>query len=505
MPAPSLAALAAIVGFAVSGNRLEMKLNQGAAELTWVSPSTFRLRHALSGALPRAKMLEREASEMKVAETPAALLVTTRNLEVTIQKHGLLVRVRRPDGTLLMNDITEARTHGNGVAWERSAGTADRFYGLGPRTDPTLDLRGKLVRNAVPMLISTAGYGEFHTAPGAYAFDMMAARPDRYRIEAPAVDYYFLDGPTPKEVFEEIAPVRASVSPTPIPEAGASWDRLRELVLRLTHASMSGILMPAFDMTPWISAPAPLAARARQLGQITAGVFPEKQANTEFRRRLESFFGTYAEEARDRGFPYFHPLPFQFPEDAEAVRRADQFLLGDELMVAPIYSPSNARDVYLPRGVWTDFSTNQVHKGRQTIRVESEGLPLFARNGTILPLDGLKSGEPMALHYFPSLGAEFFILETEVADWTQVHASPAVDIFRLEIESKVERAYEWVMHNVDKPASVEFEKKKYAEAAALPALREGRWHYDAKLRNLHVRVRAHPAEHLIVNIVPSGQ
>jgi hypothetical protein len=264
---------------------------------------------------------------------------------------------------------------------------------------------------------------------------------------------------------------------------------------------MSGVLMPALDMTQWSQAPPSLAERARQVGQITAGVFPEKLALTDFRRRLTTFFATYGEEARDRGFPFFHPLPMQFPEDQEGSRHTDQFLLGDELLVAPIYTESDSREVYLPRGIWTNFETNEVHPGRRTITVKGKAMPMFARNGAILPLDALRPGEPMQLHYFPSLGAEFFLLETDIGEWSQVHAAPAVDFMRFEIESKVDRLYEWVAHHVDKPVSVEFEEKKYAEVGSLAAMREGRWYYDAKTRNFHVRARAAAGEDVIVNLV----
>jgi len=57
--------------------------------------------------------------------------------------------------------------------------------------------------------------------------------------------------------------------------------------------------------------------------------------------------------------------------------------------------------------------------------VETKSLPIFARNGSIVPLN---SALGIDLHYFPSLGAEFFLLETGIGDYSQVHAAPAADI-----------------------------------------------------------------------------
>ena len=106
----------------------------------------------------------------------------------------------------------------------------------------------------------------------------------------------------------------------------------------------------------------------------------------------------------------------------------------------------------------------------------------------------------MALHYFPSLGAEFFLLESAVADWSQVHAAPAGDILRLEIESKVERDYQWVVHHVERPAEVGFEERKYGEVDAPAALSDGTWFYDAAQKNLHVRVRVAAGDDCVIHV-----
>ena len=98
--------------------------------------------------------------------------------------------------------------------------------------------------------------------------------------------------------------------------------------------------------------------------------------------------------------------------------------------------------------------------GRRTITVTTAALPVFARNGTIVPLDPPAG---MALHYFPKLGAEFFLLEED--GWTQVHAAPAADVMRLEIESKKAREYQWVVHHVERPVKVGFEGAVFREVA----------------------------------------
>jgi len=110
-----------------------------------------------------------------------------------------------------MTDLSEPEPAAGGVTWDRQALAGVEFYGLGPSTDSSLGLRGKAVRAEIPLLISTAEYGEYHAIPGSYRFDFTAA--DRYRIVAPGIDYFFYYGPTPKEIFEEHNAVRPAAEP----------------------------------------------------------------------------------------------------------------------------------------------------------------------------------------------------------------------------------------------------------------------------------------------------
>jgi len=320
----------------------------------------------------------------------------------------------------------------------------------------------------------------------------------RYQVKAPRIDYFFFYGPAPKQIFQEHNSVRAPAMDWPASTARpGTWDTLRDSLLRLTQGAMSADFEPSFDLAAYAEAPAELQQRARQLGSLVREVTPGTLGLSGFRKQLESFFNIYAVEVREHGHPDWHPLPWQFPDDPECARHADEFMLGDEMLIAPIYQAGGKRQAYLPQGIWTNLETNQVTRGRQTISVETAALPVFARNGTVVPLD---SAGGMALHYFPSLGGEFFLLENETGEYTQVHAAPAADGMRLEIESKKDRDYQWVVHHVEKPASVGFEEKTYQEAATLRALAVDTWFYDAAQKNLQVRVKVKAGEDRIINI-----
>jgi alpha-glucosidase (family GH31 glycosyl hydrolase) len=432
----------------------------------------------------------------------------TRHIVLRIARRGLRIRVEKADGALLVEDLSDAERRGGEIVWERSAPPGTRYYGLGARADASLDLRGKSVEAAVPLLVSTAGYGEYQAAPGNYLFDLTA--PDRYRVrvrQAGGLDSYLYYGPTPKEIFEEHAIVRAPVEAAPsrhfgprrpaLPvRGGGSWSTLRDALLRMVHASLSGALAPGFDLSPYAGVEEDLHRRAAQLGALAPILLAPDETTPPLRSRLVPVFEAYAEEARERGYPLLRALPFQFPGDPEAARHSDLFLLGDELLVAPIYTPEGARSVYLPMGQWTRLDTNERFPGRREVTAAGPELPVFARNGSIVPL----AGRVMELHYFPRLAGEFFLFEQASNDWTQVHAGPAGDLIRLEIESKEGRDYEWVVHHLDRPRRAGFEGRFYTEARNRAGLLPESWHYDAERKNLHVRVRVGAGEDRIINV-----
>src|SRR5215468_3137059 len=98
----ALAALATVLAFAPHGNRIDFQLDHGAAELIWLSPSTFHFRRTLKGPLAPGKPAAAPAVALDIDDTPAALRIRSTFVEVTIRKRGALVRVRALDGSSLL-------------------------------------------------------------------------------------------------------------------------------------------------------------------------------------------------------------------------------------------------------------------------------------------------------------------------------------------------------------------------------------------------------------------
>lgn len=91
--------------------------------------------------------------------------------------------------------------------------------------------------------------------------------------------------------------------------------------------------------------------------------------------RLQAAF----EEYRTTGKPPIRALVMDYSSDPETFAIDDEYLFGDDLLVAPIIgTESDEREVYLPAGQWVDFFTGQpVEAGRFTVC--TTGIPVYRR------------------------------------------------------------------------------------------------------------------------------
>ncbi|WP_435823865.1 hypothetical protein [Kitasatospora aureofaciens] len=103
------------------------------------------------------------------------------------------------------------------------------------------------------------------------------------------------------------------------------------------------------------------------------------------RERLHPYLRRLSEDAHRTGAPPMRPLFFDFPEDERAWEVDDQFLLGPDLLVAPVYEAgARARRVYLPAVArWLDPVIGRALEGGSTLDAEAplERLPVFVREG----------------------------------------------------------------------------------------------------------------------------
>jgi alpha-D-xyloside xylohydrolase len=93
-------------------------------------------------------------------------------------------------------------------------------------------------------------------------------------------------------------------------------------------------------------------------------------------------------QAHERGIPVLRPMALEFDDDRGAAHVDTQYMLGPDLLVAPVFSADGTVEVYLPAGLWTNWFTGEVVRGGGW-RTETHGfdtLPLYVRDGAVIPV-----------------------------------------------------------------------------------------------------------------------
>ncbi|WP_372344884.1 alpha-xylosidase [Streptomyces sp. KL116D] len=109
---------------------------------------------------------------------------------------------------------------------------------------------------------------------------------------------------------------------------------------------------------------------------------------TLLKHRLMPYLYGAAVEAHRTGVPVMRPMLLDFPDDPTCRTLDRQYLLGPDLLVAPVFTEDGDVEFYLPEGTWTQLLTGERVQGpcwrRETHGFDS--LPLYVRPGAVLPL-----------------------------------------------------------------------------------------------------------------------
>ena len=190
----------------------------------------------------------------------------------------------------------------------------------------------------------------------------------------------------------------------------STWDHLALSIPMLANLSVSGVPFVGADIggftgtpsaelyTRWLQAAALTPFMRTHSAIDTAPREPwthgEKyeainRASIELRYRLLPYLYTLFADSAATGMPPLRPLWFEYPRDVAAYQLADQFLLGRDVLVAPVvHEGETRRRVYFPRGdAWIDWWDGTRHAGGTSAEVAAplERLPLFVREGAAIP------------------------------------------------------------------------------------------------------------------------
>ena len=115
---------------------------------------------------------------------------------------------------------------------------------------------------------------------------------------------------------------------------------------------------------------------------------------TEWKCRLMPYLYAASAQARDTGSPVMRAMMLEFPDDPGCDYLDRQYMLGDSLLVAPVFSENGDVSVYLPTGRWTHLYTNQeVTGGWRKERHDFNSLPLYVRPNSLIAI-GNNSQKP---------------------------------------------------------------------------------------------------------------
>jgi alpha-glucosidase len=190
-----------------------------------------------------------------------------------------------------------------------------------------------------------------------------------------------------------------------------TWPHLALTIPMLTNLSVSGVPFVGADVGGFMGSPcAELHTRWLQAAALTpyfrthsndvsaprepwafgAEFEAINRGTIELRYRLLPYLYTLFEESERTGLPPMRPLWFMAPGDARAALVDDQFLLGADLLVAPVLREGQLkREVYFPKGdAWLDWWDGSRHEGGSSAMVAAplDRLPLFVRAGASLPV-----------------------------------------------------------------------------------------------------------------------
>ena len=132
---------------------------------------------------------------------------------------------------------------------------------------------------------------------------------------------------------------------------------------------------------------------------------------TKLKSRLMPYLFQNAVQTSNTGISMMRSMVMEFTEDKNCSYLDKQYMLGDSLLVAPIFNEDSIAEFYLPSGNWTDFFTNEVYAGGKWI-TESCGyldIPLMVRPNSIIAIGSFEDGP----EYDYADGVELRVYELE--------------------------------------------------------------------------------------------
>ena len=108
---------------------------------------------------------------------------------------------------------------------------------------------------------------------------------------------------------------------------------------------------------------------------------------TRLKMRLMPYLVAAGEQAHTDGVPVMRPMVLEFPHDPTCAHLDRQYMLGPDLLVAPVMSDDGEVTYYVPAGTWTDVLSGEQTTGPAWVTAKHgyDSVPLLARPGSVVP------------------------------------------------------------------------------------------------------------------------
>ncbi len=211
----------------------------------------------------------------------------------------------------------------------------------------------------------------------------------------------------------------------------ATWNHLRISIPQLINLGLSGYSFVGADIGGFNGSPTPeLLTRWMELGAFNPVYRNHAAKGTRFREpwvdgpeheairkryietryRLLPYIYTSIEETSRTGVPLMRPLFLEFPDQTGLALNDEEFMFGDDLLVAPqVWDFVDKYSVTLPKGDWYEYWSGKKVEGGRSVQVEPslDVLPVYVRAGSIIPQQPVvqNTGEvpvgPLVLRVYP--------------------------------------------------------------------------------------------------------
>jgi alpha-glucosidase len=236
--------------------------------------------------------------------------------------------------------------------------------------------------------------------------------------------------------------------------------------------------------------------------------------------------------ASETGAPVQQPLVYQFQSDTNVYNTDDQFMLGDQLMVAPVVTQGQtSRKVYLPKGTdWVDYWTGKSYTGGQTITKSADlsTMPIFVKADSIIPTrDVQQSTEEkpltnLVLDSYLSNHAQNVFYEDDGETFNYQKGEYNTTQFNLNRSGKTITftqnktktgynsklsSYTLKLHNANRPYSVSAGSNQYVQVDSQSNLdqHDRATYFDSDTDTLYVKIPASESEKVVITDFVSDQ